>query len=84
MNQLIVTCLEEAVPERPPEGKLTREEETRRLRAALGAVDIDVARWKRYLGLPDVTEDHEALRASLPVLDPPLSRTIIEDREDRA
>lgn len=84
LNQLIVTCLNEAVPEEEKDRQAGHDEELRRVKAALGAVEIDISTWKKRLGLAEVTPNREVLRESLPKLDPPLSRTVIEDREDRA
>lgn len=80
LNQLIVTCLSEAVPEEAGDG---HEEELRRAKAALGTPEIDVSHWRKRLGLAAVTPNGDSLFESLPKLEPPLSRTIIEDRDDR-
>jgi hypothetical protein len=54
------------------------------IRAALGdlVVELDTARLLRQLGLKGQPLDREALRAA-PVLSPPLSVTIIEEREEQ-
>jgi hypothetical protein len=63
----------------------TREAELARLRAIMGddlespATDL-LPRTVRPLEIPI---DHRALRASMPTLDPPLSATIVSDRDDR-
>ncbi len=61
-----------------------RSEKLRRVKAGLGAVEIDVDGWIKRLGLPGEVPSREEVFATFPMLEPPLSRTIIEDREDRA
>ena len=62
-----------------------REEEMRRLRAALGddLEDPDADMPSHELRPHEAPIDHAALRASMPVLDPPLSAAVISEREDR-
>ncbi len=56
-----------------------REAERARLRVALGDMLLDMSEWARP-GRAAV--DHKALRASMPILQPSLSQTIIEAREE--
>ena len=44
--------------------------------------DIDWAEWDRTFGTLAEDFDEEAFLRSLPVLDPPLSQTIIDERND--
>ena len=64
---------------------LPRKEEMRRLRKAMGdsleSTDTDAL--PAEIRLRESPIDHAALRASMPILDPPLSATIIDDRSDR-
>lgn len=64
---------------------LTRDEELRIIRDAMGNAleEIDITLFSPGLRPAEERVDHTALRASMPVLNPPLSQTIIEDREDR-
>jgi hypothetical protein len=65
---------------RPHDDAAERRERLRRALAPM-TVKLDSKRWKAKFGrLPD-DFDLAAFRASLPVLDPPLSQTIIEERE---
>ncbi|MHB8375662.1 MAG: hypothetical protein ACYDEB_01710 [Dehalococcoidia bacterium] len=69
---------------RHPFGRRPRAEtERERVRRALAPllIDLDPRIWGEWLQpLPD-DFDFEAFRRSMPVLDPPLSSTIIEERE---
>ena len=60
-------------------------EQVAAVREALGnlAVTLDTRRLARGLGLASKVSDREAFRDSLPALLPPLSATIIAEREDR-
>ena len=83
LNELIVESLQARLPEEP----MSADEKRERMRKALGDLLVDVddimPLW------PGEEEDdsplltHEELAARLPKLDPPISQTIIEDREDR-
>jgi hypothetical protein len=81
LNQTIVDCLYEVVlfPRAQP---LT---EAERLRLALA--DITIPADELFPDEPlddrDPPLTHETLVRLMPVLDPPLSQTVIEDREDR-
>lgn len=88
LNELIVDSLEttvalQATNDQEEDIRKTRIE---RLRASLGdlVVDVDISDFPVEL-YPNaqVMLDRDALFQSLPVLDPPLSRTVIEEREDR-
>ena len=83
MNQLILECLEEALPADAATSSTSRQEELRRVKAAVGAMEIDVEAWIDRLGLSRDVPSREEVFASFPRLDPPLSQTIIEDRIDR-
>ena len=63
----------------------TKAEEMALIRAALGdeIEEIDILNFPPELRPGPEPVDHAALRASMPVLDPPLSRTIIDERDDR-
>lgn len=86
LNQFIVAAVREALarPRAEAGEAMTLQQRVKRLRAALGdmVVEIDPAgfpEWERFAGsLPG----HEELARSLPRLDPPLSRTIAEEREE--
>jgi hypothetical protein len=66
-------------------GRGRREEPTERdrIRRALAPMlmELDPEIWGELLAPLPVDFDEEAFRRSLPVLDPPLSQTIIEDRD---
>ena len=65
---------------RPVDDAVDRRERVRRALAPM-TVKLDPAVWGDWLTpLPD-DFDLAAFRASMPVLDPPLSQTIIEERE---
>jgi plasmid stability protein len=86
LNEEIVTILTERLDgesERQDETPLQRER--RRIREALGDLVVDFRPEDFapfFHPLPD-DFDRDAFFNSLPRLDPPLSQTIIEDREDR-
>ena len=85
LNQTIVSALSAALDETSPDADQSPlREQLQQVRAALGdlIVEIDVSRFLAELGLADTHSGEETLR-SLPSLDPPLSITVIEDREDR-
>jgi len=66
----------------PPRDEAAERRE--RVRRALAPITVKLDRelWQRAFGkLPD-NFDREAFLRSLPVLDPPLSQTIIEQREE--
>ena len=67
-------------PELPP-----REAERRRIREALGdmlAPPINFNNWPEHLRPTLDMPDRDTLRASMPKLDPPLSQTIREERDE--
>ena len=86
LNEIIVAILSEAVDrmdEVAEEVSNLLEEQVKQVRAALGplALELDIPPDLRpSAGQSDVT----AYRRSLPRLNPPLSATIIADRDDRA
>jgi hypothetical protein len=86
LNQTIVSALRATLDETSvgtPQSPL--KEQLRQVRAVLGdlVVDFDVGRLLAELDSKDRdTEDGETTRP-LPALNPPLSATVIEDREDR-
>lgn len=82
LNELIVESLETRLPDVPSSVDEKRELMRKALGDLLVSVDEVMPLW------PGEEEDapvltHEELVARLPRLDPPLSQTIIEDREDR-
>jgi plasmid stability protein len=87
VSQAIVDILSDAMgPERTDaQAETPLDAERRRIREALGDLVVDFHPedfGALFHPLPD-DFDREAFFQSLPRLDPPLSRTIIEDREDR-
>ncbi len=63
-----------------------RDERTRQLRRAMGdrASAVDPEEYLRRVGIEPMTdEEMREVLATIPVLDPPLSQTVIEEREDR-
>ena len=87
INQTIVDLLSEAlgcgVRQRPDETPL--DAERRRIREALGdlVVEFTAEDLAPMLTHPLGSLDAEAIYNSMPRLDPPLSQTIIDEREDR-
>jgi hypothetical protein len=88
MNELIVESLQARLLEEPTPEHDDIDERRARLREALG--DLLVPADGVVLPWPfDVKEEdvplltHEELAARMPVLDPPISQTVIEEREDR-
>ncbi len=87
LNELIVSSLEETFD--PSDTSSSREDSVaaraKRLRAMLGnlVVRTEPPRVPSILPLDATAEQREAFRNSMPILDPPLSQTIIEEREDR-
>ena len=66
-------------------GLAPREQERRRMREAMGdllAPPIDFDNWPERLRPTVDMLDRDTLRASMPRLDPPLSQTISEERDD--
>ena len=57
----------------------------REIRAALGdlVIEVDTSRLLRQLRLQGKLPDREAFLTSLPKLSPPLSATVIEEREEQ-
>jgi hypothetical protein len=45
-------------------------------------MEIDHAAWEREFGRLPADFDYETFRKSLPVLDPPLSQTIVDQRDE--
>jgi hypothetical protein len=87
LNELIVSSLRETietveVTSTGPDSVAARAE---RLRAALGnlVVHTEPPKVPSKLSFDATPEQRQAFRESMPVLDPPLSQTIIEEREDR-
>lgn len=87
LNQLIVSTLSEAVAR---DEAMDREqghlaEQVKHIRSALGdlAVVLNTDSLPPHLHPEDDLPDPDVYRHSLPVLHPPLSATIIADREDR-
>lgn len=82
LNEVIVQSLEARLPAASPH----LGDEQARMRAALGdllvSADDLLPPWGDEQDTPLLS--HVELQARLPRLDPPLSRTIIDDREDRA
>ncbi len=63
-----------------------RDERIRQLRQATGdrASAVDPEEYLRRLGIKPMTdEEMREVLATIPVLDPPLSQTVIEERQDR-
>jgi len=87
LNQVVVDALNDALARGEPAGRdgLPLDEQVRRVRAALGdlVIELDLDRFPPELRPGPDLPGRDALRARLPRLDPPMSRTIIEDREDR-
>ena len=87
LNQLIVSSLEkvfgEAATSSPPDDSVSARAE--RLRAILGnlVIRFEPSDFASILPLDATPEEREAFRDLFPILNPPLSQTIIEDREDR-
>lgn len=87
LNQLIIATLNEALAQ--DEGAAQEEkslvEQVQYIRMALGdlAVELDVSQFPPHLRPGEELPDREEFMQSLPQLSPPMSRTIIEDREDR-
>ncbi len=62
-----------------------RERERQRMSEAMGdllAPPLDLSKWPEHLQPKPGMPDRDALRRSMPVLDPPLSQTIIDEREE--
>lgn len=71
---------ETAEPELTP-----RELERRRIREAMGdllAPPLDLSKWPEHLRPKPGMPDRDTLRRSMPRLDPPLSQTIREERDE--
>ncbi|MBI4493873.1 MAG: toxin-antitoxin system HicB family antitoxin [Chloroflexi bacterium] len=86
LNQLIVAALREAlardaVVDQAEEALL---EQVQHIRSALGdlAVELDVNHLPPHLRPREDLPHPDTLRRSMPELVPPLSATIVEDRED--
>lgn len=87
LNQTIVDALSDQLRQCSEEDseETPQEKERRRIREALGDLVVDF-RPEDYAPLfrpLPKNFDREALFRSMPRLDPPLSQTIIEDREER-
>lgn len=76
----------EVAPSDAPAAPMTRDQEMQRLREALDGrvwTEHDVSRHRARTGFPRMTPDErQRVIASLPVLDPPLSETIIKMRDE--
>ena len=87
LNQLIVATLSEALMGDDLVGKDESPlmEQVQHIRTALSglAVDLDANQLPPHLRPGDELPDRAAFQQSLPTLDPPISATIIADREDR-
>lgn len=87
LNQVIVATLEDAlaraeVADQQGDSLMKRVEQARR---ALGdmAVGLDLQDFPSHLRPAEDLPDTDELRQSMPELVPPLSATIVSDREDR-
>lgn len=85
LNQTIVAALHEALSRADRDGGDDAVEQLRHIRMALGdlVVELDESQLPPELRPSEDLPDTDALRESMPRLDPPLSATIIADREDR-
>jgi len=87
LNQLVVTTLRDAVAHEDqannPESALM--EQVHHIRTALGglAVELDSSQFPPHLRPGEDLPDRASFMRSLPRLNPPLSKTVIADREDR-
>lgn len=86
LDALIVTTLSQAISRREVTSEPSEavREETRRIREALGDLVVDnpeewVPEIEEEIDFPDRQTDLDFM----PKLDPPLSATLIEDRDDR-
>ncbi|MBI2864673.1 MAG: toxin-antitoxin system HicB family antitoxin [Chloroflexi bacterium] len=87
LNQVIVAALKDALARAgaPEQSESSRMERVRHIRRILGdlAVEVDMRHFPPHLRPSEDLADTDTLRQSMPALDPPLSATIIADREDR-
>jgi hypothetical protein len=87
MNELAVAALRDGLARQEAERSAERSlsEQVRRLRSVLGdlVVDIDVNQFPAAVRPNAQMPDRDDLFNSLPRLNPPLSATVIEEREDR-
>ncbi len=87
LNGAIVSTLNDALPPRDSttERQTPLQEEISRLRVVLADLieDVDVTRFPESVRPSGSPVDREAFLASMPRLNPPISQTIIEEREDR-
>ncbi|HYU18789.1 MAG TPA: YlcI/YnfO family protein [Chloroflexota bacterium] len=87
LNQLIVAALSDALARQAAEGqtKDPLDEQVQHVRRALGdlAVELEMSYLPLHLRPREDLPDPDTLRQSMPELVPPLSATIIADREDR-
>ena len=87
LNELIVAALSDALAraEVADESEGSLLEQVQHLRRALGdlVVEVDVSHLSPQLRPREDLPDTDTLRRSMPELVPPLSATIISDREDR-
>src|SRR5690349_3605575 len=88
LNQTIVSALHDSLSRRERDADpdaSEREAQVQQVRLALGdlVVELDETELPEHLRAGGSRPDIEALRGSLPRLDPPLSATVIADREDR-
>lgn len=88
VDDTISTLLNDALPSAamPVRSQAEIEDERRRVREALKDISTEFD-WDEFHKGSDITPmtdaERKAILRTLPVLDPPLSQTIIEDREDR-
>lgn len=87
LNRLIVAALSEALARDEVAGQAESPllEQLQHVRRALGdlAVEVDANHVPPHLRPSEDLADTDTLRQSMPELVPPLSATIIADREDR-
>ncbi len=87
LNQLIIAALSDALARDAVEeqAKDPLLEQVQHIRRALGelAVELDTSYLPPHLRPREDVPDADTLRQSMPELVPPLSATIISDREDR-
>jgi hypothetical protein len=87
LNQTIVATLDRGLHGAPDQvcARGSLPEYVARIRAALGdlTVEVDDGDFPAARRIGDQLPDRTAFRETLPTLDPPLSATIIAEREDR-
>lgn len=88
LNQTIVSALHDSLSRRDSDadtGASDLQAQVQQVRLALGdlVAELDESELPEGLRAVELLPDADALRGSLPRLDPPLSATVIADREDR-